>query len=344
MVTQEQCELFEKALAFNVKTIIPLPALWQAFGQLFPSEVGSVHAREIMAELIESLQKKEFRLPVTPSKYDRTAAQPLPLWVKRPAEAIKGNFSPDKHLWAPELVFFGSQKHLLNHQIWLKIDQWLKQTNRSNRQPIPIKERSYEIFRDEKALDSLRKTKPFQEGLITLENLRCFVIYEPLPTEFGPESASGKPALIVENPTTHWTIANWNKTAGRYSCVIYGSGNKISAAWEWLLWKKDDYNYSEIKYFGDIDIVGFEIPLRVKKNIAALSNLSFSLDVDLYRLALQLEEGNLLPKCKGKITTKMNLLSDFPDLVASKINEILLKGERIPQEVVSEEDLTKFLG
>nr|WP_320048774.1 Wadjet anti-phage system protein JetD domain-containing protein [uncultured Desulfuromonas sp.] len=343
MLSPEQIERYEEALP-KEKTTIDLQTLWHIFGQCFPSEVGSGHAREILDGLINHLQKNGYRLPATKKLYDRSAVPHLPHWIKQPAKEKSTSFIPNKHLWAPELVFLGSCLHLQNHDAWLKIDQWLKQTKSKERHRIPLKERSYEIFRDEKILDSLRKTKPFQKKSITLDQLACFVIHEPLPTEIGPDFAAGKPALVIENPTTYWTIATWNKISGHYSCVIYGGGNKISAAWEWLVWKQEDFNYSEIRYFGDIDIAGFEIPLRVKESISAISELPFSLEVELYQLALQLEKGKVLPECKGKKTTKMSLFSDFPDFIASEINKILQSGKRIPQEVVSLHALTEFFG
>lgn len=337
----EQYEQYEKKLP-KEKVTIDLQTLWLIFNQCFPAEVGSGQTRNSLGILIRYLEKSGYRLPASKKLYDRSALPHLPKWIKRPVETKATSFAADKHLWAPELVFLGSRTHLANHETWLQIDQWLKKTALSRREQVPLRERSYEIFRDEKALDKLRTTKPFRNGLITLKNLACFAIYEPLPTEPGPPSAIGKPALIVENHTTHWTIANWNKSAGRYACVIYGGGNKVSAAAEWLIWKQNEFEYSEIRYFGDIDIIGLEIPIGLRQRVTALSDIPVNLETDLYQLALWLEEGNELPQSKGKKTTKMDILSEFPGLIAVKMSEIFANGERIPQETITHKDLVNY--
>ena len=323
---------------------IKIDILWRVFHDSRLDTPGSLDSREVLLELIENLVKQEgYQLPVGKHLYDRAAYPPLPKWIKRPFFGKDKTFAPRKHLWSSELIFLSARSHLHNHEDWLKLDQWFKKTRGIDKHNIPHRERSYEIFRDEKKLDNLRTTKPFKDGQISLEDLACYVVFEPLPIESGPPAALGMPALIVENSTTYWTVANWNKEVGRYSCVIYGSGNKVAAAKDWLVLKREEFEYIEIKYFGDIDATGIEIALRVKDSISDVGGLAFSFELDLYELALQLEEGKQLPKCKGKKTIKKSLRPDFPISIASKIKKIISKGKRIPQEVVTEEVLAELV-
>ncbi len=324
------------------RVTIDLQTLWLTFGRCFPAEVGSGQSREILSSLIEVMVENGYRLPSSNKKnYDRSAFPQLPFWIKQPEQEKQLKFNPKNHLWAPELAFLASRTRLVNHELWLRVNFWLKDNRNRDIPFIPLRERSYQIFRDEKALDALRKTSPFLKKEITLEELRCFVVYEPLPTELGPPSAVGKSALIVENQTTHWSIAHWNRSSGRYACVVYGGGNKISAAWEWLVLKQQEFKYSEIKYFGDIDVTGFEIPQRVKKQITEISEIPFSLDVDLYSLLIQEEQGKIHLPSQGKTDVSSDLLEGLPSQLAGQLRKVLLVGNRIPQEAITQQILSQ---
>ena len=61
----------------------------------------------------------------------------------------------------------------------LKLQEFFAHGGRA-KEFIPIKERSLEIFGDEKRLDALRTTILFSEGRLTLEQLCCFAVAEPL--------------------------------------------------------------------------------------------------------------------------------------------------------------------
>ena len=61
----------------------------------------------------------------------------------------------------------------------IKLNSFLSE-RREDRVDVPIKERSLEIFGDEKRLDALRNTVLFDDGRLTLEHLRCFAVAEPM--------------------------------------------------------------------------------------------------------------------------------------------------------------------
>lgn len=333
MFSTRQYNVFKGFLPED-RVTIDLPVLWQAFGKSFPAEVGTGDARELLAAILEALKLEGYRFPAGKKLYDCSALPELPLWVKQPPKGKVQSFSPQKHLWSPELVFFASRSHLPNHEAWLAIDSWLKENRNKNLIALPLKERSYQIFGDEKALDSLKKTKPFINGLITLKTLKTFSVYEPLPTENGPPSEELRPALVVENHTTHWTLAEWNKKSGRYSHVVYGGGNRFSAGWEWLVSDLRDFRFSEIKYFGDIDKAGFDIANRSKASIERASGFSMSLDVDLYSLALD-ASGIVFGNGVEIEREHYDLLSGLPDELAIKVEYLFAHKLRVPQEALN---------
>lgn len=67
---------------------------------------------------------------------------------------------------------------------------------RGERALVPAKERSLEIFGDEKRLDQMCKAGMLM-GKLPLSALGCFQVAAPLPYRLA--DARGKPALVVEN-------------------------------------------------------------------------------------------------------------------------------------------------
>ncbi|GAB6172194.1 hypothetical protein JCM15765_16720 [Paradesulfitobacterium aromaticivorans] len=134
----------------------------------------------------------------------------------------------------------------------LKLDAFLKnsQLRESLREDISINERSFQIFQDEKFLLSQQGRILLQRVGLSLNDLSCYVTYEPffyvdyrteisLSHETPPKSYT---ALIVENKDTFYSIKrSWR--AGRrqlgdmeFDLLIYGEGRKIVG--RLLLWRK----------------------------------------------------------------------------------------------------------
>src|SRR5204862_6747592 len=75
---------------------------------------------------------------------------------------------------------------------------------------IPIKERSLEIFGDEKRLDSLLSTSLFRNGRLDWRlDLGCEIVGEPLGWKGGPVEARAKPIIVIENAATWHSYCRW---------------------------------------------------------------------------------------------------------------------------------------
>src|SRR5262249_226893 len=125
---------------------------------------------------------------------------------------------------------------------------------------VPIKERSLDIFGDEKRLDQLaRGSALFGEGRLTAESLRCFVVPEPLPWTAGPDRT--KPLLVIENAATWHSYCRWNSDRKLFSAVVYGCGNRFVDGAPSL---KEIFaalgGPRRVLYFGDLDPQGLLIP------------------------------------------------------------------------------------
>jgi len=115
--------------------------------------------------------------------------------------------------WESDLRFCADARLSVSFEELEKIDHFLKHGGR-NRLLVPIKERSLEIFGDEKRLDELyRGSALFDTDRLTLESLRCFVVPEPLAWARGPEPS--KPLIVLENVATWDSYRRWKLRVDR---------------------------------------------------------------------------------------------------------------------------------
>ena len=92
--------------------------------------------------------------------------------------------------------------------------------------PAPARERSLQIFGDEKRLDDLRKGEPsLFEGRVPLADLHCYPVAPPLPHETPPKQMPGRPILVLENYHSWDSFRRWNREAALYAAIAYGGGN-----------------------------------------------------------------------------------------------------------------------
>jgi hypothetical protein len=129
---------------------------------------------------------------------------------------------------------------------------------------VPIKERSLEIFGDEKRLDLLAGSSLFREGRLTLAQLRCFTVIEPIGWQRGPTSDG--PMIVLENAATWDSYRRWNEKNQHFSAVLYGQGNCFAERTPFLkeIFRELGGERPSF-YFGDLDAAGLRIPLRASR-------------------------------------------------------------------------------
>ena len=259
------------------KATINLTEMWQALATAFPGLAGSADLRSHLAGLVDELAEKGvFSLPKGKKGYDYGGNIRLPLSVKR-SDMRQKKERLGTRIWSPELVFLAGET-LPPDTPWLAMDAWLKSTSGQLQSPCPVRERSLEIFGDDKTLDRLAKTRPFIDGRITLAALGCYQVPMPLAARF--ESGAPPLALVVENLATYDSIARANKIHRRYRAVVFGNGNAFATGWEDLLRLKAEFGIERCLYFGDLDGLGLSIPFRVA-NVAGEEFLELATDLYL---------------------------------------------------------------
>ena len=330
-VTNAAIARFEQALPLD-KHRIPIELLWDAMAKALPSPIAG-DLRQTLHTLIAGIELRGFSLPKSKKLFDHTAQPPLPKWVQRSEKTNDDKkfwLDPKTYLWARELTFLAEGRRLPDYQQWQMLDNWLKSGGR-NAPIVPVRERSFEIFNDEKLLDDFSKTQPFKQGRIELSVLRCVITPEPLAWEKGPSSSESKPGLVVENSATWRTLSVWNRDNGVYSSVVYGGGNKFSQTWQGLDLVREIAPFDLLHYFGDVDYEGLMIPFRAARNIHESLDVSLILDTELYE-----NLRGAVPKerwCKSKQRTlNDDLLNWLPNKLKDWLVEVISNDFRIPQE------------
>ncbi|MDD9970134.1 MAG: hypothetical protein OXR73_28090, partial [Myxococcales bacterium] len=206
---------------------IELAEAWATFRAGVRGYTGATDARQTLAELLEQASTQGLLvLPRGASGWDRTAQPPLPRWVKLPQARPSAKAEQAGHrsvAWPPELAFVAGLVTCPLLDDYLAVKRFLAAGGRA-RTPVPMRERSLELFGDEKRLDALLETSAFSPGRLTLELLRCYPVAPPLVWERSPHASRGAPLLIIENLHTYDSFRRWNRDVGEYAAIAYGHG------------------------------------------------------------------------------------------------------------------------
>ena len=213
--------------------------------------------------------------------------------------------------------------------MWLAIDGWLKERG-GDTDIVAVRERSCEIFGDEKRLDDVRNYKFFKTGAITLERLRCEDAPEPLAARLC--RAGRMPvALVVENKDTFRSACVANAEAHGLCRRHLRRGQRLSEARRrpWRTLPRNALS-DEVHYFGDIDGEGFAIAAAAEQAVLSLGGFSFRLATGLYRAlrAVGRPVGSF-----GRISAAGKALLHRYGL--DDMDAEALAGRRIPQEALA---------
>lgn len=235
-----------------------------AFAELFPDLENHPDRVNFLYAALANLESQN--LIKFPSNQNKKAwlseSNPrLPAWILLTDDTDKEmpGLDPSTIPWLAELGFCAELTNKVHIEIAYAINQYLIE-RRKVLLPAPLRERSLQIFGDEKRLDSLVSNGALFGGRLPLSVIAAFEVEQPLVFEKGPRV--DKPLLVIENHHTYWSFCQWNKQQCVYSAVVYGSGNAFARSGKAI----DDIvaavKGSSIEYFGDLDPAGLEIPYR----------------------------------------------------------------------------------
>ncbi|GHU11232.1 hypothetical protein FACS1894185_4110 [Betaproteobacteria bacterium] len=181
-------------------------------------------------------------------------------------------------VWLPELGFWTdlTKSELVTAKA---INDWLRR-RRGKFLTVPLRERSLEIFGDEKYLDLRVRENALFSGRLPIASIGAFLVPHPLPYRMA--DAPGQPVLVVENHHTYWSLTEWNMLVRRYAAVVYGAGKAFCSSGSALQEVIRECRGNGALYFGDVDPSGILIPLRFNETHEILVRPA----IKLYRFAL----------------------------------------------------------
>ncbi|NMF04664.1 Wadjet anti-phage system protein JetD domain-containing protein [Clostridium beijerinckii] len=214
---------------------------------------------------------------------------------------------------------------------------------------ITLNEISYIIFGYEKAMSEDEASVVMKKLGIKEENLGCRMKNEPLLNTIfkGFYEKDRRNILIVENLETYWSL---NKVLREMSndidMLIWGKGCSIESNFRGTILYGVNKN-DRIFYFGDIDLSGVDIFLRLKNNFKDFSIMpSTSLYKNLLRIGTKM--GIKKSRSQKQIDIdedRLNIfLNAFTSEVKDKLKAIIKNREYIPQEALNYNELRKAYG
>ncbi len=226
-----------------------------------------------------------------------------------------------------------------------KLNRYLFQPHSST--PVSKKERSFEIFDEEKQLDD----NAFHSLLERLGLTRDVLCYYETPeycfNDYIPKRKAQMTLLICENKDIWFNIRRrmYEDSAStifgtHIDGVVYGGGNKVSESGA-LSAYTDFMDTDSVKYFywGDVDRAGLNIYLSLIKNNP---DLDIHLFLPAYEQMLCMAETRNIPDSadhREQVRDYEPIYALFSEEMKHCLSEYIDKNKRIPQEIISYEKL-----
>ena len=323
---------FEEALLALGKRRIRLPEIRDAYLRAHPDALDAPDLRRLLLEALRRLERDEVAdLPAPGRRWDTSGSPALPRTASL-RDVARSRRSPKAHAWLPALAFAADERHPARRAALRAINEFLVSARDRSLSPVPTRERSLQIFGNEKRLDDLRNGEPtLFEGRISLDDLRCYPVAPPLPCETPDSPSAGRPILVLENYHSYDSFRRWNREAALYAAVAYGGGNAFRQGAgnldELIVRTAADGAF----YVGDLDPPGIDILLGVNHRRRAEGRILVQPHRGLYGWLLA--HGCRRPLDKAPRDGLAARLGEvFPAGIADALGKLWAEGLRIPQE------------
>lgn len=318
-----------------------MPELRDAYLRAHPDALDAPDLRRLLLDALRRLERDEVvDLPAPGPRWDTSGSPALPRTASL-RSAGRARRSQKAHAWLPALAFAADERHPVRRADLRAINAFLVSAPARDKSlpPVPTRERSLQIFGNEKRLDLIRKGEPtLFEGRISLDDLHCYPVAPPLPFETPGNPSAGRPILVLENYHSYDSFRRWNREAALYAAVAYGGGNAF---------RQGAGNLDELIartaadgafYVGDLDPPGIDILLGVNHRRRAEGRTLLRPHRGLYGWLLAYGCRRPLDKApRDGLATRLGKV--FPTGIADSLGELWAQGLRIPQESFGLEQL-----
>ena len=329
---------FEGELRMLGKRRIALTELRAAYLRAHPETLNAPDGRRLLLDALQALERDGV-VELPRHGWDTSGHPELPRTASLCVTASSRR-TPMPCAWLPALAFAAGERHPGRRADLEAINTFLVSARERNLFPAPTKERSLQIFGDEKRLDQLRKGgSTLFEGRISLDDLECYPVAPPLPYETPERCAPGRPILVLENYHSFDSFRRWNQEAALYAAVAYGGGNAF---------RKGADNLDELiartgaggaVYLGDLDPAGMRILIGVNACRQVEGRAPLRPHHGLYRWLLA--HGHRRPLEGSPGDDLIHRLGEvFPADVVNALADLWSRRERVPQESFGLEQLS----
>lgn len=321
---------FFNALRSNGKKRVELTRLRSLWIQHHPElQQHPNRDRLLMAALVSGSELGILKLPSARS-FERIGNPVMPLFITvliEAPQAMKTDWAAIS--WMPELGFwmYLTESEKVTAKV---INDWLI-NRRGQFITVPLRERSLDIFGDEKYLDGRVRANALFSGRLALSAIGARKVDLPLPYRHQP-GTPGRPILIVENHHTFFSLCEWNTQEARYAAVVYGSGSAITSSGTALDEVIQEVSGNGAEYFGDLDPEGISIPMRYNQNHET------QLQPATWLYQKLLSSGRYRPLSVAYTGESSEVSSWLPELT-QEIHGLWGEGRWLPQEGVGLEQL-----
>jgi len=228
--------------------------------------------------------------------------------------------APTRHgvAWVPKMAWVPSEGAPFRLEDLQAVNEYLKKVAHP---PVAARERSLQVFGDEKRLDGLVHEGALFGGRITLDDLDCYAVQPPLAYW---RSGLDAPHLVVENHTTWATVVRAVQEGRlRYGDVIYGAGATVTGSLSHL-------PSGEVLSFCDLDPAGLAIAVRLHDLAGVKPDLSL-----WTRMLFKQGLGRTLKPQSVSADVARVFGTDF----STQADALFRAGRWVPQEAVTVHDL-----
>jgi Uncharacterized protein conserved in bacteria C-term(DUF2220) len=311
---------------------VPLEVVMAAAARVDHSASVSVGWRKRVCETIDELVATG-AIEVPKTKLDRSGDPPLPLYLLRPSVSAKERVAPRRIVWHADLAWVAHDEDAGNlgagdRQFLEPINRWLSARRGV---VVPMRERSLEIFGDEKLLERRVLGPLFAPGRLSFDLLECEPCWPPVHQEVLGDG----PWLIVENYTTYVSLARCAARSGFAGRVVWGSGNQVGTRIDALALAEE--RPEALWYFGDLDAGGARVARMAQERCTDAGFVPLEPVRALYALAL--EHGRPAAKRSTQGSADLALWASqwVGGDIGARFSALVRSGQRIVQEAVGTE-------
>lgn len=223
-----------------------------------------------------------------------------------------------------------------------KLNEWLFS---HPLEPIAVsrKERSFEIFGEEKQLEESSFKSLLQRMGVTADSLYYYDTPEYCFNDYIPEMKNSLTLLICENKDIWFNIRRMMFEKGcfsllgqRFDGVVYGCGNKVTehnalTSYTAFMGIRNVHYF----YWGDIDREGLNIYIKLKRYNP---EIDIQLFTPAYKEMLDRSAQFVIPDSQDnreQMEDYADLLSEFDNESVAKLKQNIDINKRIPQEIIN---------